>query len=115
MKQADIKQNVLRVICLAVKYQGHGVVAQTKIFSNLQFQEHLADPMADCLSILEKEFDHPQLADNILLDLSRHTFSEKETKGPRIFSRFIIRFSETLPAHTLKQISLILEQLDSEV
>ncbi|KAF9029542.1 hypothetical protein BDZ89DRAFT_1065324 [Hymenopellis radicata] len=114
MKQADIKQNVLRVICLAVKYQGHGVVAQTKIFSNLQFQEHLADPMADCLSILEKEFDHPQLADNILLDLSRHTFSEKETKGPRIFSRFIIRFSETLPAHTLKQISLILEQLDSE-
>ncbi len=115
MKVADIKKGVQRAICLSVKWHGQGSTASTKIMANLSFHEHLAEPMAECLSIVEDEYHHPELADEVLRDISAQKFSAQDTKGPRTFSKFLIRYSEVCPRHTLKQISLLLDQLDSEV
>lgn len=40
--------------------------AQTSIMQNLTYFEHLSEPMAELLTILEKEFDHTQLTEEIL-------------------------------------------------
>jgi condensin complex subunit 1 len=40
--------------------------AQTQIMQNLTYFEHLAEPMAELLNILEKEFDHTILTEEIL-------------------------------------------------
>ncbi|KAK7032919.1 condensin complex subunit 1 [Favolaschia claudopus] len=114
MKQQDIKLSVYKVICLAVKHHGHALTAQISIIQSLQFSEHLSEPMAECLTILAKEFDHAQLGDEILREIGGMTFIGQDNKGPRTFSKFLIKFSELAPRLMLKQISLLLGQLDSE-
>ncbi|KAH9953157.1 hypothetical protein BGW80DRAFT_1468845 [Lactifluus volemus] len=66
MKSQPIKLRVYKVICLAVKHHGHGPAAQTSIMQSLQYYEHLSEPMAGCLNVLLKEFDHAQLGEEIL-------------------------------------------------
>lgn len=40
--------------------------AQTSIMQNLTYFEHLSEPMAELLAILEKEFDYTQLTEEVL-------------------------------------------------
>ncbi|KAJ7454842.1 non-SMC mitotic condensation complex subunit 1-domain-containing protein [Mycena latifolia] len=114
MKVQDIKLSVYKVICLAVKHHGHSFAAQITIIQSLQFYEHLSEPLAECLTILAKEFDHAQLGDEVLREIAGMSFTGQDNKGPRTFSKFLIKFSELAPRLMLKQIALLLGQLDSE-
>ncbi|KAI0063924.1 hypothetical protein BV25DRAFT_1906937 [Artomyces pyxidatus] len=114
MKSQPIKLGVYKVICLAVKHHGHGPAAQTSIMQSLQYYEHLSEPMAECLTVLSKEFDHNQLADEVLREIAAKSFNAQDTKGPKHFSKFLVKFSEWAPRSVLKQISLLLAHLDSE-
>jgi condensin complex subunit 1 len=115
MKHQSIRLGVYKVICLAVKHHGHGLAAQITIMQSLQYYEHLSEPMAECLAILGKEFDHSQLGDEILREIAAKSFSGHDPKGPRAFSKFLVRFAELAPRSVLKQNSLLLAHLDSEV
>ncbi|KAH9924065.1 non-SMC mitotic condensation complex subunit 1-domain-containing protein [Fomitopsis serialis] len=114
MKSIHIRTGVYKVICLAVKSHGHGLAAQISIMQSLQYYEHLSEPMADLLVVLAKEFDHAQLGDEILREIAAKSFSAQDSKGPRAFSRFLVRLAENTPRSVLKQISLLLGHLDSE-
>lgn len=115
MKSNETRLGVYKVICLAVKHHGHSLGAQISIMQSLQYFEHLSEPMAEALTVLAKEFDHNQLAEEILREISGKHFSAQDTKGPRAFSRFLVRLAELAPRLILKQISLLLSHLDSEV
>ena len=115
MKTQSIKLGVYKVICLAVKHHGHGPAAQTTIMQSLHLNEHIPEPMAECLNVLLKEFDHAQLGDEILREIAAKSFNAQDTKGPRNFSKFLTQFAEWAPRSVLKQISLLLSHLDSEV
>jgi len=115
MKVQNIRLGVYKVICLAVKHHGHTLAAQISIMQSLQYYEHLSEPMAECLTVLAKEFDHAQLGDEILREIAGKGFSAQDTKGPRAFSKFLVKFAELAPRAVLKQISLLLAHLDSEV
>lgn len=115
MKFQDIRLGVYKAICLAVKHHGHILTAQITMMQSLQYYEHLSEPMAECLAVLSKEFDHTQLSDEILREIAGKTFNAQDTKGPRAFSRFLVRLTELSPRLVLKQISLLLTHLDSEV
>ncbi|KAF8524318.1 non-SMC mitotic condensation complex subunit 1-domain-containing protein [Hysterangium stoloniferum] len=114
MKNNEVRLGVYKIICLAVKHHGHGFGAQISIMQCLQYFEHLSEPMAEALTVLAKEFDHSQLAEEILREIAGKQFNAQDTKGPRSFSRFLIRFAELSPRILLKQISLLLCHLDSE-
>ncbi|TCD67328.1 Condensin complex subunit [Steccherinum ochraceum] len=114
MKQDKIQLGVFKVICWAVKHHGHSLAAQITIMQSLQYFEHLSEHMATCITILAKEFDYPQLTDEILREIASKTFNAADTKGPRAFSRFLMKLAEVAPRAVLKQISLLLSQLDSE-
>jgi condensin complex subunit 1 len=115
MKHSPIKLGIYKIICLAVKHHNHFLCAQITITQSLQYYEHLAEPMAECLTVLWKEFDYGQLGDEVLREIGGRTFGGNDTRGPRAFSRFLVRFSELAPRAVLKQISLLLGHLDSEV
>jgi len=115
LKQQEIKLGIYKVICLAVKFHGHAFGAQTSIVQNLTYFEHLSEPMAELLAILEKEFDYAQLAEEVLRDVAGKTFSHNDAKGPRSFSRFLVRLAELSPRVVGKQMPLLLAHLDSEV
>jgi condensin complex subunit 1 len=115
LKTQEIKLGVYKVICLAVKFHGHAFGAQTSIDQNLTYFEHLSEPMAELLAILEKEFDYPQLAEEVLRDIAGKKFAANDAKGPRSFSRFLVRLAELCPRVVGKQMPLLLTHLDSEV
>ena len=115
MKHQAIRLGIYKIICLAVKHHSHSLVAQITIMQSLQYHEHLSEPMAECLTILAKEFDHSQLGDEVLREIAGKTFNPQDSKSPRAFSRFLVRFTELAPRAVLKQISLLLAHLDSEV
>lgn len=57
---------------------------------------------------LGKKFNFPR-------EIASKQFGGQDTKGPRSFSRFLVRLGELSPRIVLKQISLLLAHLDSEV
>lgn len=115
MKTEAVRLGVYKTISLAVKHHGHGVSAQISIMQSLQYYDHLSEPMAECLFALATQYDHTQLCDDILRDIAMKSFSAQDTKGPRHFSRFLVKLAQLQPRAVLKQISLLLTHLDSEV
>lgn len=115
LKVNEVRLGIYKVICLAVKFHGHSFGAQTSIVQNLTYYEHLSEPMAELLTILDKEFDYPQLAEEVLREVAAKSFLHNDAKGPRSFSRFLVRFAEMSPRVVHKQMPLLLAHLDSEV
>ncbi|KAK4151373.1 condensin complex subunit 1 [Chaetomidium leptoderma] len=114
VKSTSIRMHGFKVLCIAVKHHGHGYAAQISIVQNLTYFEHLSEPMAEFLHILAEQYDYPQLADEILRELSNKEFNSNDTKGPKSVSTFMIRLSELAPRLVIKQVTLMAKQLDSE-
>jgi condensin complex subunit 1 len=114
MKSAQIKEGIFNVIHLAVKNQGQTLHAQIMIMQGLQ-HEHLSEPLAECLDGLATEYHFTQLGEDVLREIAGLSFSSQDAKSPRFCSRFLIAFAEKQPKSVLKQISLLLNHLDSDV
>ena len=95
--------------------------AQTTIIQNLQYWEHSAEPMAEFLQVLVLNHDHRQLSDEVLRDISNKDFKDntnkelKDSPNSKTFAAFLIRMSELCPKVVLKNMGLLIRQLDSEV
>jgi condensin complex subunit 1 len=70
--------------------------------------------MAEFLHILSEQYDYPQLADEILRELSNKEFNSNDTKGPKSVSSFVVKISELAPRLVIKQMTMLAKQLDSE-
>ncbi|KAJ3523690.1 hypothetical protein NM688_g8684 [Phlebia brevispora] len=114
MKDQDTRMWAYKVVCLAVKLHGHSLTAQISIMQNLQFYEHIGEPMAELLWVLVKEYDHPQLCDEVLREVAGKTFSGQDPKGGRTVAKFLVKLVQLTSRSVLKQISLLLALLDSE-
>ncbi|KAI9758272.1 MAG: N-alpha-acetyltransferase mak3 [Chaenotheca gracillima] len=114
VKSTSIRMHAFKVLCIAVKHHGHAFGAQTSIIQNLSYFEHLSEPMAEFLHILAEQYDYPQLADEVLRELSNKEFNSNDTKGPKSVSSFMIKLSELAPRLVIKQMTLLVKQLDSE-
>ncbi|KAM0497926.1 hypothetical protein ACHAPW_006958 [Verticillium nonalfalfae] len=114
VKSTSIRMHAFKVLCMAVKHHGHGYAAQINIVQNLTYFEHLSEPMAEFLHILAETYDYPQLADEILRELSNKEFNSNDTKGPKSVSQFIVKLSELAPRLVIKQMTMLAKQLDSE-
>ncbi|TYJ51842.1 hypothetical protein B9479_007560 [Cryptococcus floricola] len=114
LKVQEIRLGIFKTICLAVKFHQHAFGAQTSIMQNLTYFEHLSEPMAELLAILEKEFDFSQLGEEVLRDVAGKSFAHNDAKGPRSFSKFLVRLAELSPRMVQKQMPLLLAHLDSD-
>ncbi|GAA5928884.1 condensin subunit YCS4 [Sporobolomyces koalae] len=114
LKIVPIKAGIFRVLCLAAKNHGQSFNVQMTIMQNLQYNEHLSEPMAELVTVYSKEFDNDILGEKVLGEIADRNFSSQDTKGPRSFSKFLIRLCEISPRLVLKQIVLLQKHLDSE-
>ncbi|KAK5993079.1 Condensin complex subunit 1 [Cladobotryum mycophilum] len=114
VKATAIRMHCFKVLCIAVKHHGHGYAAQINVIQNLTYFEHLAEPMAEFLHILAETYDYPQLADEVLRELSNKEFNSNDTRGPKSVSAFIAKLSELAPRLVIKQMTMLAKQLDSE-
>ncbi|KAF8155920.1 non-SMC mitotic condensation complex subunit 1-domain-containing protein [Crassisporium funariophilum] len=114
MKTLETRMAVYKVLCLAVKHHAQSGAVQIHLMQSLQFFEHLSEPVAECLRYLSSEFNYSQLGDEIIREIAAKTFTGQDNKGPRTFARFLVKYAEYCPRSVLKQLSLLLEQLDSE-
>ncbi|KAG6088074.1 hypothetical protein E4U30_003817 [Claviceps sp. LM220 group G6] len=113
-KTTSIRMHCFKVLCIAVKHHGHGYAAQINVIQNLTYFEHLSEPMAEFLHILAETYDYPQLADEVLREISNKEFNSNDTRGPKSVSAFISKISELAPRLVIKQMTLLAKQLDSE-
>ena len=100
--------------CSAVSTDG-GAAAQINVIQNLTYFEHLSEPMAEFLHILAETYDFPQLADEVLREISDKEFNSNDTRGPKSVSAFIVKLSELAPRLVMKQMTMLVKQLGSEV
>ena len=70
--------------------------------------------MAEFLHILAEQYDHPQLTEEILRELSNKEFNSNDLKGPKSISTFVTKISELAPRLVIKQMMLLAKFLDSE-
>lgn len=95
--------------------------AQTTIMQNLQYWEHSAEPMAEMLHYILDKQDYSQLADEVLREISNKEFKDvstkevKDTPNAKTFAVFLTKLSELAPKTILKNLGLLIGQLDSEV
>lgn len=66
IKDIALKMRIFKCLCLSIKHHGHMQGAKTSIMQNLQYYEHLPEPMAEFLKILSEQYDYSQLAEEIL-------------------------------------------------
>ena len=71
--------------------------------------------MAHCLWVLSKDFDHNQLGDEILREVSNKNFSGQDQRQTKSFSKFLSKIAEVCPRMVLKQMSLLVNHLDADV
>ncbi|PHH74117.1 hypothetical protein CDD82_5098 [Ophiocordyceps australis] len=113
-KSMPIRMHCFKVLCMAIKHHGHGYAAQINVIQNLTYFEHLSEPMAELLHILAETYDYPQLADEVLREISNKEFNSNDTRGPKSVSSFITKLSELAPRLVIKQMTMLAKQLDSE-
>lgn len=71
--------------------------------------------MAELLQILAEQYDYPQLAEEILRELSGKEFNSNDARGPKSVSIFTAKLSELAPRLVIKQMTSLAKFLDSEV
>ncbi|TIB99587.1 hypothetical protein E3Q18_01468 [Wallemia mellicola] len=113
-KSAEIKSIFFNIIAISVISHGQSFSSQTSIIQNLEYYEHLGEPMAELLSHLDHQFNETDLTHNCLVDVSNRTFSGADLKAPRSFSRFIIKLTQLSPALVLKHVVLLQSHIDSD-
>ncbi|RUS34016.1 hypothetical protein BC938DRAFT_482818, partial [Jimgerdemannia flammicorona] len=120
-KAAAIKMSVFKILGICIKNFNQSFAAQTTIIQDLQYWEHSADMMAEFLFSLAEQHDYTQLTDEILREIGNKEFKDtttkevKDTPNPKTFAAFLTRLSELLPRSVLKNMQILIRQLDSEV
>ncbi|KAI8461597.1 condensin complex subunit 1 [Phakopsora pachyrhizi] len=109
-----IRAAAFKIICTAAKSHGQAYSTQTSILQKLQYFDHLSEYMAELTHLLVESKDLPQLADAILREISSKTFSAQDSKGPRSFSRYLVRLTTLSPRLVFRQIVMLQKHLDSE-
>ncbi|EMC95637.1 hypothetical protein BAUCODRAFT_71473 [Baudoinia panamericana UAMH 10762] len=114
VKSTALRMHAFKVLCVAIKHHGHAHSAQTSVIQNLTYFEHLAEPMAEFLNILAEQYDYPQLAEEVMKELSNKEFSANDAKGPKSVSTFVARLSELAPRVVQRQVTYLAKLLESE-
>jgi condensin complex subunit 1 len=114
VKSTAMRMYTFKVLCVAIKHHGHAFGAQTSVIQNLTYFEHLSEPMAEFLNILAEQYDYPQLAEEVIKELSNKEFSANDTKGPKSVSIFVARLSELAPRVVQRQVTYLAKLLESE-
>ncbi|RCH82750.1 Condensin complex subunit, partial [Rhizopus stolonifer] len=118
-RSAQIKERIFRILSLCVKQYDHLSVAQTTIMQHLQYYEHSAEPMAEMLVFMVDKQNYTQLADEILREISNREFKDttkevKDSPNPKTFATFLLRMAELSPKIILKNLTVLINQLDSD-
>ncbi|KAI7899930.1 non-SMC mitotic condensation complex subunit 1, partial [Cokeromyces recurvatus] len=119
-KSNPIKERIFRILSLCIKYYDHLSVAQTTIMQNLQYWEHSAEPMAELLVYMVEKHNYTQLADEILREISNREFKDvtnkevKDSPNPKTFALFLQKLAELSTKTVLKNLTVLISQLDSE-
>ncbi|CCH41911.1 Condensin complex subunit 1 [Wickerhamomyces ciferrii] len=113
IKVTSVKMYMFKVISMAVKFHGHGSAAQSAIVQNLTYFSHLNAMMAELLQILNDQYDHFQLTEDVLREVSNKEFNSNDNNGPKQISLFIVKVSELIPRILLKQMTLVSQLLNN--
>lgn len=116
-KSLNTRKAAIEVLSTCAKSQGYLQGLKTFIKQDLIYSEHLAEPVAELLKLLNETEDSgcAELVEDVLKSLGSQRFNSQEsatsTKSAAIF---FAKFTSICPKESLHSISLFIDQLDSE-
>lgn len=113
IKVPVLKALIMRVISISVKNHGQSSSTQNAILTNLTYFLHLSNFCAELLTVLSSDYNYPQLAEDILKDISNRVFNSKDSTGPKSISNFLIKLSDLLPLVMLRQMASLIKLLNN--
>ena len=113
IKVPVLKHSIMEIIALSVRNHGQSSSVQNSILTNLTYFSHLSNFSAELLTMLSSDYNYPQLAEDILKDVSNRVFNAKDSTGPKSISNFLIKLSELLPVIMLRQMSSLIKLLNN--
>ncbi|CAI4652480.1 BBL_G0037130.mRNA.1.CDS.1 [Saccharomyces cerevisiae] len=112
-KVSSLKMFIQRILAMCVKNHGQSSSIQSSLMTNLTYFLHLSVFNAELLKLLNDEYNHPQLTEDILKEISTRVFNAKDTTGPKAISNFLIKLSELSPGIMLRQMNLVITLLNN--
>ena len=141
LKNTAIKMRIFKVLCLAVKHQQHGIgicsvfrsgwansqrhklqlfktYSTTNIYPTQWQNCFRFSPSSTITPNLLMKYSGTTVQSRLLTessDLSNKEFNNTDSKGPKSVAAFLTKLSELVPRSVLKQMTLLIKLLDSEV
>lgn len=113
MKLMPIKTLMFRNVALTVTKHGMSIIVQNAVIQSLTYYIHLPPYMAELMHILNTQYEHIGLTEDLLREISQLEFNANDSNGPKAVSEFLIKLSELSPRLILKQMSSTAQLLDN--
>lgn len=113
VKVANAKILMFRCVALAATRHGHAALVQNLIIQALTYYIHLPPYIAELMHMLNVQFEHAAMTEELIRGLSQLEFSNSDTNGPKAVSEFLVKLSELCPRLILKQMSAVAQLLDN--
>lgn len=108
------QQQIFRVLVLAVVHFDQVSNVQTSLDQLFLYFEHLAEPLAEFLNMLYRDYDHTILTEEMIKEMSTRDFNSNDNKGPKSVGALLIKLAQLAPKLLLKYFSFIARMLDNE-
>lgn len=114
IKNNKLKLYIFKAICLAVKTQHQQAAVETSLMQLLTYFEHLPEPLAELAQILYEQYDHFQITEGMIKELSMRQFNSNDSKAPKVIATYLITISQLAPSLLMKNLSRVIKLLESE-
>lgn len=114
IKNNKLKLYMFKAICLAVKTQHQQAAVETSLMQLLTYFEHLPEPLAELAQILYEQYDHFQITEGMIKELSMKQFNSNDSKAPKVIATYLITISQLAPSLLMKNLSRVIKLLESE-
>lgn len=113
-KDGNVRDATFDVIIAGIKYQNQSKMAHSMLLQHLNYYEHLSEPVAELLALLNNREGESAVSEDIILEVSQMHFSNTDTKAPRAIAMFLVKLSQLAPKLVLKQMAVLRRLLESD-
>lgn len=108
------QKQIFTVIAIAVVHFNQVSNIHTSLDQLFLYFEHLAEPMAELLSLLYKNYNNTTLCEEMLKEISSREINSNDNKGPKAVAAFLVKLSQLVPRLSLRYFTYIAGLLSGE-
>lgn len=115
-KQDQLRGAVFHILCTMARDYDQAESLRSEVLMCLRSQEFLAESMASLVQLLYKQYELPQIGEQILKDIGRMVFRERDSvsSSTRSIARFLVKGSELFVREMLRAMVHLQDHVDAD-